>query len=39
MVSWPEEGMGALLFHSLPSSLEMGSLTEPGARLGTRKSQ
>lgn len=31
--------MGSLLCHSLPSSLETGSLAEPGARLGASKPQ
>lgn len=41
MCSWctqrPEEDVGILSYHSLTSSLKMGSLAEPGARLAARK--
>lgn len=33
----PEEAFGALLYLSLPYSLETGSVTEPEARLVTSK--
>lgn len=33
----PEEAFGALLYPSLPYSLETGSVTEPEARLVTSK--
>lgn len=35
----PEEAFGALLYPSLPYSLETGSVTEPEARLVTSKPQ